>query len=91
MKTWFDKDKQKWVTEIPRAYWIGVCDYITGEKIYSDEGYYWSKRGGDWEYQSKLTSNAKQFYEKYKYYPHTFSRNGYLFKTNKTIKQKSMS
>lgn len=37
MKTWFCKDTQKWVSEIPRAFWIGAYDYKTGEKLYSDD------------------------------------------------------
>lgn len=40
MKTWFCKDTQKWVSEIPRAFWIGVYDYKTGEKLYSDDVIY---------------------------------------------------
>lgn len=47
MKTWFCKDSQKWVTEIPRAFWIGAYDYKTGEKLYSDDTIYlvsdWAK------------------------------------------------
>lgn len=37
MKSWFCKDTQKWVSEIPRAFWLGVYDYKTGEKLYSDD------------------------------------------------------
>lgn len=40
MKTWFCKDTQKWVSEIPRAFWVGVYDYKTGEKLYSDDNIY---------------------------------------------------
>lgn len=40
MKTWFCKDTQKWVSEIPRAFWIGHYDYKTGEKLYSDDTIY---------------------------------------------------
>lgn len=37
MKTWFSKDEQKWVSDIPRAFWLGVYDVITKEKLYSDD------------------------------------------------------
>lgn len=37
MKTWFCRDSQKWVSELPRSFWTGEVDYITGEKIYSDD------------------------------------------------------
>lgn len=40
MKTWFCKDTQRWVSEIPRAFWIGYYDYKTGEKLYSDDTIY---------------------------------------------------
>lgn len=29
-----------WVSEIPRAFWIGTYDYKTGEKLYSDDVIY---------------------------------------------------
>lgn len=80
MKTWFDKNKQMWVSEIPNVYWLGIYDYRTGKKIYSDEGYYWSKSGENWNFESKITKNAKEYYKKYKKYPHTFSNANYMFK-----------
>lgn len=40
MKTWFCKDTQKWVAIIPRAFWLGINDFYTGEKIYSDDDIY---------------------------------------------------
>lgn len=40
MKTWFCKDTQQWVSEKPRAFWIGKNDYISGEKLYTDDDIY---------------------------------------------------
>ena len=40
MRTWFCKDTQRWVSEIPRAFWLGIYDYKTGEKLYSDDTIY---------------------------------------------------
>lgn len=37
MRTWFCKDTQRWVSKIPRAFWLGIYDYKTGEKLYSDD------------------------------------------------------
>lgn len=37
MKTWFSKDEQKWVSDIPRAFWLGIYDAKTKEKLYSDD------------------------------------------------------
>lgn len=33
------KKEQKWVSELPEIFWVGEVDYITGEKIYSDQNY----------------------------------------------------
>ena len=41
MKTYFDKDTQQWVSYKPRAFWLGINDLITKEKIYSDEDFYY--------------------------------------------------
>lgn len=35
MKTWFNKETQKWESEMPKIFQVGEVDYITGEKIYS--------------------------------------------------------
>lgn len=40
MRTWFCKDTQRWVSEIPRAFWLGIYDYKTGENLYSDDTIY---------------------------------------------------
>lgn len=40
MRTWFSKDEQKWVSEIPRAFWLGIYDIKTNEKLYSDDVIY---------------------------------------------------
>ena len=35
MKTWFNKENQKWESEMPKIFLVGKVDYIIGEKIYS--------------------------------------------------------
>lgn len=37
MKTWFSKEEQKWVSNIPKAFWLGVYDVYTKEKLYSND------------------------------------------------------
>lgn len=37
MKTWFSKDEQKWVSDIPKVFWLGIYDAKTKEKLYSDD------------------------------------------------------
>lgn len=34
MKTWFDYDTQKWVSEQPKKYWTGLVCHNTKEKIF---------------------------------------------------------
>ena len=41
MKTYFDKDTQQWVSYRPRAFWLGINDFLTKEKIYSDDDFYY--------------------------------------------------
>lgn len=43
MKTWFNKETQKWESELPEVFWVGEVDCRTGEKIYSNES---------WEYKA---------------------------------------
>lgn len=38
MKTYFDKDTQKWVSYKPESYWSGMVD-IYGKKIYLGDTY----------------------------------------------------
>lgn len=35
MKTWFDFETRKWVSEKPKRYWIGLVCSKTGEKIFT--------------------------------------------------------
>lgn len=48
MKTYFDKDTQQWVSFKPRAFWLGINDFYTNEKIYSDDDFYY--RCSNWCY-----------------------------------------
>lgn len=38
MKTYFDKDTQKWVSYKPKSYWSGMVD-IYGKRIYLGDTY----------------------------------------------------
>ena len=68
-RTWFCKDTQKWVSEIPRAFWIGNDKF--GNKVYSD-----LKKNEDsgpvqnaiLSYQFPIT-DGRRFLEKYGSYP----------------------
>lgn len=40
MKTWFSKEEQKWVSDIPKVFWLSVYDAKTKEKLYSDDVIY---------------------------------------------------
>lgn len=66
MKTWFCKDTQKWVSDIPRAFWLGVFDYQTGEMIFSDDDYEYSYKDDEnknrsWYFQRGI-KDSRDFY-----------------------------
>lgn len=48
MKTWFNKETQMWESEVPKIFWVGEVDYITGEKIYSCDR--WEYKGDDYSF-----------------------------------------
>lgn len=88
MKTWFSKDEQKWVSEIPRAFWLGIYDVKTNEKLYSDDVIYiieWRKPQNITDYKyikdcSKCNFNTNSIpytrldpYGKYTKYPYKYT------------------
>ena len=60
-KTWFCKDTQKWVSEVPRAFWLGIHDK-NNEKIYSDE--HFIENDCNW-YNYNGCTNATNHFIKY--------------------------
>lgn len=67
MKTWFCRDSQKWVSELPRSFWTGEYDYITGEKIYSDDVWL-CNIGGNSSWHNHEGMERHKDAREYKYY-----------------------
>lgn len=59
MKTWFSKDEQKWVSDIPRAFWLGIYDAKTKEKLYSDDIIYDISKFTIWLYKKPRNISQK--------------------------------
>ena len=77
MKTFFSKKEQKWVSKLPKAYWLGIHDYDTGEIIYSDDAFekwFMDKWIKQWGYP---VPDAKEYWRKHHLLPYSIGINNH--------------
>lgn len=71
-RTWFSKDTQQWVSELPRAFWLGIYDRDTKKKIYSDDDFqavYLFREVTTGVTTINGYNDARKYFEKYESYP----------------------